>query len=83
MSAFGSKTVRDDIKGEVYETCILPILLYGAESWCITELIIRKLLNFHHQCIRAMCAVKRFAYLERISTDSLIEFKVSIKNLES
>ena len=82
-SVFGSKIVRDNIKGEVYETCILPILLYGAESWCITELIARKLRNFHHQCIRAMCAVNRFrTWNEHISTASLLE-KVSIKNLDS
>ena len=78
-SVFGSKTVRDNIKGKVYETCILPILLYCAER-CTTELIIQKLHNFHHQCIRAMCAVNRLrTWNERISTDSILE-KISIKN---
>ena len=56
-SVSGSKIVRDNIKGKFYKTCILPILLNGAESWCITESIARKLRNFNHQCNRAICAV--------------------------
>ena len=46
-------------KRVVYEVLILAILLYGAESWSVTEEMLRRLRVFHARCVRAMCRVSR------------------------
>ena len=49
------------------------ILLYGSESWCLTEKLYNKLRTFHARCARAMCRVNRRHTREhRISTDELL-----------
>ena len=36
----------------VYNSCVLPVLLYGAECWRMTEKDIKKLFSFHNGCLR-------------------------------
>ena len=43
----------------VYVCLMLAILLYGAESWCLTEKLYNRLRVFHSRCIREMCLVNR------------------------
>ena len=52
---------------------ILSILLYGCESWCLTEELLQRLRVFHAQCLRAMSRVSRKHTLEhRISSMQLM-----------
>ena len=69
---FRSKSVSLRAKRVVYNGVILAILLYGAETWSLTELLFHRLRTFHATCVRAMCLVtKRQVWKERISTKSL------------
>jgi hypothetical protein len=69
---FRSKSVSLRAKRVVYNGVILSILLYGAETWSLTELLFHRLRTFHATCVRAMCLVtKRQVRKERISTESL------------
>ena len=62
------------VKGSVYESLILPILLYGAECWCLTEQLLQKLRSFHNRCVRAMCRVNRMqTHLFRMITSELLQ----------
>eukprot|EP00111_Clytia_hemisphaerica_P010724 TCONS_00031328-protein len=36
-SLFSSSKINVRVKANVYQTFILPILLYGVECWCLTE----------------------------------------------
>ena len=56
---FSSTRVSYKAKQMVYVCLILAILLYGAESWCLTEKLYNRLRVFHSRCIRAMCRVNR------------------------
>ena len=56
---FASTYISFGTKKIVYTALILSILLYGSESWCLTEKLFRKLRLFHHRCLRAMCRVTR------------------------
>ena len=59
-------------KRVVYEVLILAILLYGAESWSVTEAMRRRLRVFHARCVRAMCRVSRkHTWDHRITTAAL------------
>ena len=83
LSIFSSSAITDEAKSVVYKSLILPILLYGAESWCLSEYLLRQLCNFHHSCLRVMCRINRsHVYLHRISTESLLT-RLNIKSIES
>ena len=70
---FASQTIAFKAKSALYVALILSILLYGSESWCLTEKLLRKLRTFHHRCVRAMCRVTRkHTRVHRISTVELL-----------
>ena len=81
-SIFSNPQISNDVKVSVYESLILPIALYGSESWCLTEKLYDLLRVFHHSCIRAMCRVNLLQVREyRISTADLIE-RLGLKSIE-
>ena len=82
-SVFGSNIVNSTIKGKVYETCILPILLYGSECWCLSEKLRKMLRKFHHQCVRAMCHVSRFRLWKDHITMIELMNEVDVKDIDS
>lgn len=80
---FSSSQVSLKVKGSVYSTLILPILLYGAECWSLTEHLLRKLKTFHHMCLRAMCRVnRRHTRKHRISNGILLK-RLSLKLIDT
>ena len=51
---------------------MIAILLYGSESWCLTEVLFHRLRLFHNQCVRAMKRVNRtHSRQHRISDEDL------------
>ena len=63
----------DSVKGSLYKSLILPILLFGAECWCLTKRLLQKLRSSHNRCVRAMCCVNRMqTHLFRIATSGLL-----------
>ena len=69
---FSNRNVSYAAKKHIYEGLILPILLYGAEVWSLTEELFKKLRLFHSRCIRAMCRVTRkHTWEHRISNEEL------------
>ena len=73
-SIFSSTQLTYATKCVAYRTLILSILLYGSESWCLTEALFRQLRNFHARCVRTMCRVtRRHTRSHRISTADLLD----------
>ena len=69
---FRSLFVSITAKSFVYQMIVLTILLYGSESWCLTEALVQELSCFHSRCMRAMCHVTRkHTRIHRISNDDL------------
>ena len=56
-SLFSRTKINLRIKAKVYQSFILPILLYGAECWSLTENLLNKLRVFHHRCVRSITAL--------------------------
>ena len=70
-------------KGKVYCSFILPILLYAAECWCLSEKLLKLLSNFHNQCLRVMCHTNRFlAWQNRLSISDLCQ-KLSLESINT
>ena len=52
---------------------VLAILLYGSESWCLTEVLLQQLRALHGRCLRSMCRVTRaHTWRLRITSDELM-----------
>ena len=80
---FTSTHINLAAKRVVYEVLILAILLYGAESWSVTEVMRRRLRVFHARCVRAMCRVSRkHTWDHRISTATL-EQRLGIVSIDT
>ena len=56
---FSSTKLTFIAKRAAYTVLVLSILLYGCESWCLTEKLYNKLRTFHRRCVRSMCRVTR------------------------
>jgi hypothetical protein len=80
---FTATNISFAAKKIVYEGLILSILLYGAETWCLTEKLFRKLRVFHARCTRAMCRVSRLhTRLHRIKTLDLLS-RVGLQTMDT
>ena len=80
---FANRNVFFEAKKLIYEGLILPILLYGSETWCLTEDLFNRLRTFHARCIRAMCRVNRHhTWKHRISSAELRN-RTGLKTIDS
>ena len=71
---FSSANICLDAKKIVYIGLILSILLYGSETWCLTEKLYNRLRCFHARCVRSMCRVNLLhTRRHRISTADLLD----------
>ena len=48
---FKNRSLSKTTKLKVFRTCVMPVLLYGAETWTVTQEEIRKLKTFQMRCI--------------------------------
>jgi len=46
-------------KLKLYNTCILPIFLYGSECWAVTKRDVHKIDALNHWCLRKLLGIKR------------------------
>ena len=70
---FASSSVSPAAKAAAYEGVVLAILLYGSESWCLTEVLLQQLRALHGRCLRSMCRVTRaHTWRLRITSDELM-----------
>jgi hypothetical protein len=49
-----SKHVAPKVKGKLFRTLVLSILMYGSECWSLTSVLKRKLATFYNRCVRSM-----------------------------
>jgi hypothetical protein len=54
-----NKYLESKVKGQVYVSLCLSILLYGSEVWCLREDLFHRLRGFHRRCCRVMCRITR------------------------
>ena len=73
-SGFMVHNLSLETKRLVYHSVVLGTLLYGAEAWTPTQVLVRKLETFHHHCIRCIMGVGRTVqWAEHITIGQLAE----------
>jgi hypothetical protein len=77
-----SRGINDSIRGLLYVSLLVSILLYGSENWIMNDGIMRKLRKFHHSCVRKMCGLTFWhTRHQRIRNDTLLK-RLDIKPIE-
>ena len=64
------KTVSITSKLTIFRACVLPVLLYGSETWSITTAYERRINTFYMKCIRTIIGV---TLSDRMSNEKLLE----------
>ena len=54
---FWSRSVSKRTKLHVFRVMVMPVLLYGAETWAVTQQELRKLYAFQMKCLREIVGV--------------------------
>ena len=63
-----SKSLRKDIKIRIFNACVKSVLLYGCETWIVTNEIQRKIQTFVNRCLTKNMVAKY--YFQRRSMES-------------
>ena len=58
------------VKGTVYRSCVRSVMLYGSETWCLSENEMAILRRTERAMVRAMCGVK---LMDKKRTEDLME----------
>jgi hypothetical protein len=54
-----SRLISKNVKLKIYKTVILPVLLYGCETWSLTLKEEHRLRVFENRVLRKICGPKR------------------------
>ena len=63
-----------DRRRQLYQMCVLSVLLAGCETWAVKPSHLQALASFHNKCTRTMCGINlRHCQMHKISTKSILE----------
>jgi hypothetical protein len=75
-----SRLLSKNTKNRVYTTVVLPVILYGCETWPLTLREERRLRLFENRVLRRVCGLKRYEATEewrRLHTEELNDLFLS------
>ena len=79
---FRQRKISLRAKSVVYVGLVLSILLYGSETWCLTERLLHQLRLFHARCARSMCRLNLWhTRKHHISTVHLLQ-RIGLKSID-
>ena len=64
------KTVSITARLRIFRACVLPVLMYGSETWTLTTALEQRLCTFYHRCLRTIIGVNMG---DRMSNRQLLE----------
>ena len=71
-SVFAASDLSLEMKRMVYQSVVLGVLLYGAETWVPTQELVGKLDWFHRRCVRCILGISRtIQWKEHLTTVEL------------
>ena len=80
---FKQKGFSNEAKVAVYNSLVLSVLLYGSESWALTQRLRNKLRGFYRRCVRSMCRVNMWHVQEYRITAQALEQRLGISSFET
>ena len=80
---WGIKQISNKTKMDIYNACVLSVLLYGAEAWSLRKPQLVELERFHMSCLRCIFGIsRREQHIKRLSNKVIIEETVIITTIE-
>ena len=84
QDVFANRDLSLHVKRQLYNACVMTVLLYASECWCPLQGDLRHLDSFHHQCIRSiLCVSQTQQWEEPITNEQLQEMWVDPSLLSS
>ena len=80
---FKRKDVTKEAKVAVYNSRVLSVLLYGCESWSLTQRLRDKLRSFHRACVRSMCRINMWHVQHYRITAQDLEHRLGVRSFET
>lgn len=75
---FKNSCLSVDTKRKVYKAVVLPVLLYGAETWTMRAEDMRRVNNFHRKCMQSIVQPKKQHWQDMVVPMSAVEVKATI-----
>jgi hypothetical protein len=75
--------MTNEAKVAVYNSLVLSILLFGCESWSLTQRLRNKLRTFHRGCVRDMCRLNMWHVQQYRITAQDLEKRLCIRSFET
>ena len=75
--------MTNEAKVAVYNSLVLSILLFGCESWSLTQRLRNKLRTFHRGCVRDMCLLNMWHVQQYRITAQDLEKRLGIRSFET
>ena len=73
-AVFRDRNLSVNTKRQVYQACVLSVLLYGSKCWTPLKRHLKRLNSFHHHCVRMALGIShRRQWEERITARNLRE----------
>ena len=60
------KKLKLTTKLAIYRTCIIPVLLYGSDTWTLLKSDLRRLEAFHQRCQRTILGIRWYDYVTNV-----------------
>jgi hypothetical protein len=60
------KSLKLTTKLGIYRTCVIPVLLYGSETWTLLKPDLRRLESFHQRSQRSILGIQWFNFISNI-----------------
>ena len=76
---YDSHSLRLSTKLQVYRAVVVPTVLYGAESWVLSQKQIRLLKRFYRRCLRSILGI---IWQDHVSNEEILK-RASLPSIES
>jgi hypothetical protein len=68
-----NQRIRVHLRRQLYQTCVLSVLLAGCETWAVKDSHLNLLEKFHRRCTRSMCGINLWhCQMHKITTVSIL-----------
>ena len=77
------KNIEIKLRGKLYVSLVLSILLYGSECWSPTKESFNQVIKFHNTCVRSMCGLNTWGTWHQRITSAELNERLGIFCVES
>ena len=69
---WSSKNISLRVKGQVYEACVRSVLLYGSETWTLTNKMLSRISSVDSRCLRWISRTKWHDFVSNVDVQKAV-----------